>query len=426
MGISEGIQKLRAGFHRTFWVANGMELFERLAYYGQATVLSIFLRNRLHFNEFEVGQLSAVFGGLLYLLPIFAGTLADKFGFKKAFSIAFSVLAIGYFLIGSTGMDSFHGVYEGLPLFWVLVVILIFTAMGGAFIKPSVLGTVALTTTPETKSLGYAIYYWLVNIGGATGPVIAYFVRDSLGIQFVYVVSALSCALMFFVNLAFFKQVRDASGEIVESLGTKLKNLVVVLANAKFMTFLGIFSLFWIMFWGGIFVIVPYYVTDFISKDAPFEIIESADAWGIIALQLVVNRLTKSLSPRTAILTGFAVSTCAWLLIAIHPTVWTVVAALVVFSIGEMTHAPRYYEYISDLAPKGQQGLFQGYAFLPVSIAWLVGGPLGGWLYVHFAKGSEHPSTVWYALFFIGIVATLSMAVYNKFVGAQEARSAAA
>jgi proton-dependent oligopeptide transporter, POT family len=98
----------------------------------------------------------------------------------------------------------------------------------------------------------------------------------------------------------------------------------------------------------------------------------------------------------------------------------------VVFSIGEMTHAPRYYEYISDLAPKGQQGLFQGYAFLPVSIAWLVGGPLGGWLYVHFAKGSEHPSTVWYALFFIGIVATLSMAVYNKFVGAQEARSAAA
>src|SRR5439155_6782963 len=139
-----------------------MELFERLAYYGQAAVLSIFLRNSLHFTEIEAGQLSSVFGGLIYLLPIFAGTLADKFGFKKAFTVAFIILAIGYLLIGSTGMHLFHSVYDGLPLYWVLVGVLCFTAIGGSFIKPSVLGTVAVTSVPETKSLGYAIYYWLV------------------------------------------------------------------------------------------------------------------------------------------------------------------------------------------------------------------------------------------------------------------------
>src|SRR3990170_1822126 len=100
---------LRDWFHPTFWVANGMELFERLAYYGQATVLSLYLRDTLKFSEIEAGQLSSIFGGLLYLLPVFAGTLADKFGFRKAFSIAFSVLAIGYFLIGSVGMDAYAG-----------------------------------------------------------------------------------------------------------------------------------------------------------------------------------------------------------------------------------------------------------------------------------------------------------------------------
>lgn len=397
-----------------------MELFERLAYYGQATVLSIFLRNHLHFDEIEAGQLSSIFNGLLYLLPIFAGTLADKFGFRKSFFIAFSVLAVGYFLIGSTGMKAFAGLYEGFSLYWVLVVILIFTAMGGSFIKPSVLGTIAVTSKPETKSLGYAVYYWLVNIGGATGPVIAYFVRDQFGIQFVYVVSALSCALMFFANLALYKEVRDESKVVIESLGTKMKNLVVVLGNLKFMIFLLIFSLYWIMFWQ-IFIIVPYYVTDFISKDAPFEIIESADAWGIIAFQLLVNFLTKKIPPRKAIIVGFAVSSLCWLVIALHPTIWTIVAGLVVFALGEMTQAPRYYEYISDLAPKGQQGLFQGYAFLPVAIAWFFGGTFGGWLYVTFAKHSTNPNIVWFALFGVGVLATLLMALYNKYVASREA-----
>jgi proton-dependent oligopeptide transporter, POT family len=154
-----GIGKLKSGFQTSFWVANGMELFERLAYYGQATILSVFLRNHLKFSEVQAGQLSSIFGGLIYFLPIFAGALADKFGFKKAFSFAFFVLAIGYFLIGSTGISAFSGWYSESSLFPILSLILIFTAIGGSFIKPSVLGTVALTTTAESKSLGYAIYY---------------------------------------------------------------------------------------------------------------------------------------------------------------------------------------------------------------------------------------------------------------------------
>lgn len=419
MSPIERVQNIRSAFHPTFWVANGMELFERLAYYGQTTVLSIYLRNHLHFSEIEAGQLSSVFNGLIYFLPIFAGTLADKFGFRKAFFVAFSVLCVGYFLIGTTGMKAFSGLYEGLPLFWVLIVFFILTAIGGSFIKPSVLGTVAVTSRPETKSVGYAIYYWLVNVGAAIGPLVAYLVRDRYGIEFVYVVLSLSCALMFFVNLAFYKEVRDDSREVRESLGTKLKNLFVVLSNGKFMAFLLIFSLYWIMFWQ-IFIIVPYYVTDFISRDAPFEIIESADAWGIITLQLLVNFLTKKVPPRKAIISGFAVSSLCWLVIAVHPTVWTIVAGLIVFSIGEMTQAPRYYEYISDLAPKGQQGLFQGYAFLPIAIAWFVGGTFGGWLYVTFAKQSSHPNTIWLTLFGVGMLATILMWVYDRLITARE------
>jgi len=403
-------------FHPTFWVANGMELFERLAYYGQNAILSIFIRDHLNLSISEAGKLQSLFGGLIYLLPILGGTLADKFGFRKAFSIAFSILTFGYFMIGTTGMSGFHEFYSGFPLFWLLAVFLIITAFGGSFIKPSVLGTIAITTKPQTKSFGYAIYYWLVNIGAAMGPAIAFLVRNKYGIEFVYLVSSISCLLMLAVNMLFYKEVKISADLPVESLMTKVKNLFVVLTNVRFMIFLLIFSLFWIMFWQE-FIIVPFYIRDFISRDAPFEIIASSGAWGIIALQLIVNRLTKQLSAQNAIVIGFAISSLSWLIVALHPSIPAMIATIVVFSIGEMTQAPRYYEYISNLAPPGQQGLYQGYAFLPIAIAYAVGGVLGAWMYENIAMRMNAPALIWHVLFGIGMLATASMALYNKLRG---------
>ncbi|MCL4549968.1 MAG: MFS transporter, partial [Bacteroidetes bacterium] len=85
MNLSQEIQKLKSGFKSSFWVANSMELFERLAYYGQQIVFMVYMRDKLGFTESEAGQLSGIFGGVLYLLPILGGTLADKWGFRKAF-----------------------------------------------------------------------------------------------------------------------------------------------------------------------------------------------------------------------------------------------------------------------------------------------------------------------------------------------------
>ncbi len=347
MERTAGIGKLKSGFQTSFWVANGMELFERLAYYGQATILSVFLRNHLKFSEVQAGQLSSIFGGLIYFLPIFAGALADKFGFKKAFSFAFFVLAIGYFLIGSTGISAFSGWYQNASLFPVLSVILIFTAVGGSFIKPSVLGTVALTTTPESKSLGYAIYYWLVNIGAAIGPFIAYLVRDSFGIEFVYLVSALSCGLMFLVSIVVFKEPELKLNEERESLAKVIKNLWTVVKNIKFMIFLLIFALYWIVFWE-FFIVVPFYISDYISPDAPIEIVLSVGAWTIILLQIPINRLTKKISTPTAIMIGFIFAALSWFLLyfasltGITVGLGLIIAMILTFSIGEQTQAPGF------------------------------------------------------------------------------------
>ena len=416
MKIAEKLNEFKSGFHSSFWVANGMELFERLAYYGQQIVFMIYMRNDLGFSESQAGTLSGIFGGMIYLLPILGGTLADKWGFKRAFNVAFTVLALGYFLIGSVGMSAFAGAYDGLDRYWLLMIFLLLTAFGGSFIKPSVLGTVAVASKPESKSLGFAVYYWIVNVGAMIGPTIAYFVRNNFGNEFVYLVSSISCAAMVIVNIFLYKDVvnQETSALPSETLAKKLQNLVLVLANYKFMIFLMIYSLYWIIFWQE-FIIVPYYIVDFISKDAPYEIIQSwAGAGAIILLQIPVNLLTKKLSTPHAILTGFAVSSLIWIIIGIYPSIITIIAGIAAFSIGEMIQAPRYYEYISEIAPAGQQGLFQGYAFLPIAIARFVGDPFGGWLYQEYAINGNNPQMVFIVMTGVGLLATLLMYFYNR------------
>lgn len=407
--------RITTGFHRVFWVANVMELFERLAYYGQATILTIYLTSHLGMSVIDAGKLSSIFGGLLYFLPIFAGTLADKFGYRRAFITAFSLLAIGYFLIGSTGIQTFQGIYAGMSLFWVLVPMTILTAFGGSFIKPSVLGTVAVTSKPETKSLGFAVYYMIVNVGAALGPIIANIVRKHAGIEYVYLVSAFSCLAMLIVNLLFYRNVPDPQVKVVESMGKKVVNMFVVLGNLRFISFLLIFAFYWVMFWAGLYIILPLYIIDYIDKNANFELVLATGAITIIVLQLAVNALTKNLPTKTAIVIGLGVSSLSWLIIAVQPTIPAIILALVVWSIGEMTQAPRYYEYISDVAPPGQQALFQGYAFLPIAIAWFFGGTFGGWLYT-VTRESGAPVIVWYTLFGIGVGATALMVLYNTFL----------
>ncbi|NWF90773.1 MAG: MFS transporter [Ignavibacteriaceae bacterium] len=423
----------KEGFKTQFWVANIMELFERLAYYGQATILSIFLRDHLKFTEIQAGQLSSLFGGLIYLLPIFAGALADKFGFRKAFSFAFLVLAIGYFLIGSTGMKLLSGFYSNFDIYWILFFILIITALGGSFIKPSVLGTVAVTTTAQTKSLGYAIYYWLVNTGAAIGPLLAFLVRDTFGIEFVYLVSAVSCALMFISTRLYFKEPTDGSIEAKQNLNIVLLNLIKVLKNFKFIAFLLIFGLYWVLFWQ-FFIVIPFYIADFISPDAPIELLLSTGAWTIIIFQIPLNRLTKNIPTSTAISIGFILATCAWLLwYFILPasqnqylSLWSetkiplgipiIVLGIFIFSIGEQTQAPRFYEFIADMAPKGQAALFQGYAFLPIAIAWGFGGTFGGYIYQLFVKEMNEPKYIFLVMSGVGVIATFLMLIYNKYI----------
>jgi dipeptide/tripeptide permease len=415
VSFSQRLQEIRDGFEPAFWVANISEIFERLSYYGAFSSLANYLHESLNIPTQQTGALAGLFGGMVWFLAILGGAVADRLGFRRALSLAYLILACAYFFLGSLGASWMAPIRSAVPLTGLLAFVLVLPALGIAMVKPSVVGTTARASSENVRSIGYSIYYTLVNIGGAAGPYVASWAHRRLGVENVFRVSALSVLLMFFAVLVFFKEPRRSGDAQTASLSETAKNLFTVLTNPRFMLFLMIFSGYWIVFWQQ-YIVLPIYIHGYIDPHADVELILITDAATVICLQFVVTYLTRKIPAFRAITIGTLVSALGWLIVASRPTVWAVVPSIFVVALGEIVLSPRYYEYISRLAPPGQQGTYMGFAFLPIGIGSLVGGWLGGRLMHYYGEVVQRPAQVWWALAGIGIGTTLLLWIYHFIV----------
>lgn len=424
MSFSQRLREIQTGFERPFWVANISELFERLSYYAAFASLAVYLNETLRFPVEQASSLTGLFGGLVWFLAIFGGTLADRLGFRRALSLAYLILSCSYFLLGSLGVSWFAPVRSAVPLTLLVVLVLILPAFGIAMVKPAVVGTTARASKESVRSIGYSIYYTLVNIGSAAGPYMASEVHKRLSVENVFRVAALSVFLMFFAVLIFFKEPRRSDEVRTASLGQAAKNFGVVLSNPRFILFLLIFSGYWIAFWQQ-YIILLLYVHSYINPGTT-ELLLIADPLTVIVLQVVVASLTQKIPAFRAITLGTLISGLAWIILAIHPTVSMAVLTLVTLALGEITQSPRYYEYISRLAPPGQQGTYMGFAFLPIGIGSFVGGPFGGFLMHYFGEQKKNPSAIWWVVSSVGVGTAILLWVYDKTLRPAPAQPAAA
>jgi proton-dependent oligopeptide transporter, POT family len=415
MSFSQRLQEVRTGFEPAFWVANITELFERLAYYGASAVLAIYLSEQLHFSKELTGWMIGIFGFVVWLLPVLGGALADRFGFRKALLFAYLVMTIGYFLLGSLAAPWMQAARHALGDKWLVLAILMIPALGPAVVKPCVAGTTARASAENVRSIGYSIYYTLVNIGGTLGPIMAWFVRKQLGLGIanVFRVSALSVFLMFCVTLVLFREPTRSGEQQVESVAAALKNMFVVLANFRFVLFLVIFSSFYVVFWQE-FVAAPLFLRGYVDPNANADLILSIDALTVICFQILVSYLTRRIPAFPAMTLGLLISSLSWLIVAVHPTIVGMIGSLIVLAFGEMTQSARYYEYISRLAPPGQQGLYMGYAFLPIAIGYFIAGPLGGYLLHQFGDVLQRPQQMWWVVTGVGVAGAVLMLIYDR------------
>jgi proton-dependent oligopeptide transporter, POT family len=415
MSFGQRLQEIREGFERPFWVANISEIFERLSYYGAFSSLALYLQGKLNFSTEQTGTLTGFFGGMVWFLAVFGGAVADKLGFRRALSLAYFILATSYFLIGSIGAPWLAPIRNAVPLFWFVACILMLPALGIALVKPSVVGTTARASKENVRSIGYSIYYTMVNIGGTAGPYVADWAHRHLGLEKVFRVSALSVFAMFFFVLLFFRDPRKSGDAPPPSIFQVARNFFAILWPPRFLIFLLIFTGYWIVFWQQ-YTSLPGFIHTYVDPHARVELILITDAAVVVCLTFIVNYLARKLAQFHAVILGTVVSSLAWVVLAFWPTVTGAVVSIAVLALGEILQQPPYYAYISRLAPPGQQGTYMGFAFLPLGIGSLVGGWFGGRMMHHFGEVQHQPARAWWAISAVGFLTALLLIIYDRVV----------
>jgi dipeptide/tripeptide permease len=413
--FTQRFHEIRTGFERPFWVANISELFERLSYYAVFAVLARHLHEGLHFDVERASSLTGMFGGWVWFLAVIGGAVADRLGFRRALSLAYLFLTIAYFSLGSIGAEWMAPLRNAISLPTLVAIVLILPALGVALVKPSVVGTTARASKENVRSVGYSVYYTLVNVGSTAGPLLAGWEEDHGSAPALFRIAAISVLLMLVFVLLFFKEPRRSDETETPSLGQVGRNFLTVLSNPRFMLFLLIFTGYWVVFWQE-FIALPLYISAYIDPHANTARILATDPIVVICFTMVIGFLTKKMHAFHAIVLGTLISSLAWILLIVHPSVWMAVATLVGVAIGEIVQQPRYYDYISRLAPPGQQGTYMGFAFLPLGIGSFVAGKFSGYVMHHFGEELHEPKMVWWSVVAVGIVTTLLLWIYDRVV----------
>lgn len=218
-------------FPRTFWVANSIELFERWAWYGFFMLFANYITGSadmggLELSQAEKGIIMGVGTGILYFLPVLTGSLSDRFGYKNMLIIAFIVYVTAFLT---------------MPLFksfWGVFGIYLYLALGAALFKPIISATVSKTTNDSNASIGFGIFYMMVNIGAFFGPLLSLVFSDQK--ELIFYISAAIISVNFI--LLFFYQ--EPASTIERETGMQVFGKILITLFVSIIVFVSLFVVF--------------------------------------------------------------------------------------------------------------------------------------------------------------------------------------
>jgi len=416
----------RTSFPGNFWTVIVMEFLERGAYYSVLSVLSTFLvlshtDGGLGFSKEATGAILGTVQPLLYVLPILAGALADRYGYRKFLMFAFVFMVLGYGLSGTASS------------YYLIFGTLIIMALGAGLFKPIISGTIARTTNEHNSSLGFGIFYWTVNLGACLFPLILVPYLKSFSYSYIfYMASGLSVVLLL-INIFVYKE--PPRPQTSKKITQILSEMVMVLKDWKFLLMIVLYSGFWILYFQ-IYGTVQWYlkfhldmepvnrtVNSFLSLFVSnptwafdVEHITAFTAGVIICLQLFVSVLIKKTKPLPTMITGLGLGTIGFAIWMISSHAWIFMLGLLIFTIGEMVAQPKYLTYVGLIAPADKKALYMGYSFLYGVIGSGVGGFMGARLYVYFIDTLNRPPLLWLTMCSLGVASIVGLWAYNKWV----------
>jgi len=418
----------RTPFPGVFWVANSIEVLERFAYYGIYMGFGIYMEY-LGYTKAQLGIVQSIFLFISYVIPVISGTFADRFGFKKILIISYLAYLPSILLLIIT--RSFSGI----------ALTMLSIALAAGIFKPLISGTVRAVTDKTNKTLGFGIFYAMVNVGASFGPVVAGKLR-AISWDYAFIAAAIAIGFMLLITILFYKEPERKPVEV--TLGDKFRDMWVALSDIKFAIFLTLLGFFfWLPFWA-FFNLLAVYIDRNLDTVLLYNFLKNTFGSGfasifshqdekgtwkllgetishtgyiIMIFQIGVSRVFEKRPPLISFNIGLVILAAGFAIIG-----YSIVApaALVFFgiflvAIGEMISSPRIQEYITWIAPKEKAGLYMGSNFLAIGL----GGGLSGLyttLYGIFRDGGN-PEYVWYTLAVHMILGIIAILIFTRSAG---------
>ena len=425
----ETTQKSTWKFPKTFWFANSMELCERAAYYAFFILITIYLSQIVGFSDIEAGIISGIFSGLLYLLPPFAGIIADRIGFRRALILAFSLLSAGYGLLGFS--------HDKVIVCLFLVVLV----CGSAFIKPLITGTVAKTTDETNRARGFSLFYWTVNIGAFLGKTVIPIVREDIGLEYINLFSALVCVIALLIAIVFYHP-EQASKQEQKTFGDLFRSLGKILLNMRLLVLTIIVAGFWTV-QQQLYATMPKYVIRMVGEDAKPEWIANVNPLVVVIAVIFITQWMKNKKAISSMtigmflmpLSAFAMSLGPWLqsyagnsVIGLHPFTFMLVVGIAIQGLAECFISPRFLEFFSKQAPKGEEGVYLGFSHLHSFFSAIAGFFISGFLLEKYCPDPEklpkglsqseianyyvNAHQIWYYFVAIALISGIALVIY--------------
>jgi dipeptide/tripeptide permease len=390
-------QRIFKKYPSAFWVANTMELFERWAWYGMFMLLALYLTKStdtgaLGFSQEQKGYLMGPVVAILYFMPLITGAIADRYGYKNVLVLSYLILATGYFLMGM--FKTYFSIY----------IVFIYVAVGAALFKPIISATIAKTTDDETSSIGFGIFYMMVNIGAFIGPIVASKMRV-FDWQYVFITSSAVILVNLVIVIFFFKEPdrKKSNISLKKSIIQIFKNIWLAVSDLKLLIFLLIIIGFWAMY-NQLFYTLPVFIDQWMDTSVLYsalqgispklaitigtpqgniapEMLTNIDAFYIIIFQILVSAFVMKFKPLNAMMSGILVNSIGLALTFATNNPFFLFISILIFGLGEMASSPKITEYIGKIAPKEKVALYMGASFLPMAGGNFFAGILSGDVY---------------------------------------------
>ena len=438
MTQSQPEQALSWRFPKAFWFANSMELCERAAYYAFFILITLYLSNVVGFSDVTAGIIAGIFSGALYLLPPFMGIIADRIGFRRAMILAFALLTAGYALLGIS-----HHKFSVCLFLGIL-------AIGSAFIKPLITGTVAKVTDEHNRARGFSLFYWTVNIGAFLGKTCIPFVRQEIGLNYINFFSAAVAAVALLIAILFYHPETHAD-ENQKTFKELFHSLWKILTSARLIVLTLIIAGFWTV-QQQLYATMPKYVIRTVGESARPEWIANVNPLVVVICVIFVTQWMRHKKAITSMTLGmfimpvsaFALSLGPWLqsqtptLLGLHPFTFKHDVGIALQGLAEGFITPRFLEFFSLQAPKGEEGVYLGFSHLHSFFSAIFGFFISGFLLDKYcpdratlppdlspeqlAPYYEHPHYIWYYFVAIAMLAGIALVIYARVCKAIDAK----